>query len=40
MDVIQSGFGDIIGKYSTLDDWLLLELVNRERFCRYVYDPV
>lgn len=40
MDMIQSGFGDIIGKYSALNDWLLSELVNGERLCRYVYDLV
>lgn len=40
MDMIQSGFGDIIGKYSALNDWLLSQLVNGERLCRYVYDLV
>ena len=40
MDMIQSGFGDIIGKYSALNDWLLSELVNGESLCRYVYDLV
>ncbi len=40
MDMIQSGFGDIIGKYSALNDWLLSELVNGEHLCQYVYDLV
>lgn len=40
MEMIQSGFGDIIGKYSALNDWLLSELVNAEPLCRYVYDLV
>ena len=40
IDMIQSGFGDIIGKYSALNDWLLSELVNGEHLCRYVYDLV
>ena len=38
MDMIKSGFGDIIGKYSALCDWKLSELVNGEYMCGYVYD--
>ncbi|MDD6159888.1 MAG: sn-glycerol-1-phosphate dehydrogenase [Oscillospiraceae bacterium] len=38
MRMIQSGFGDIIGKYSALNDWKLAALVNGEYFCDYVYD--
>ena len=40
MRMIQSGFGDIIGKYSALNDWKLAALVNGEYFCQYVYDLV
>lgn len=38
MDMIKSGFGDIIGKYSALNDWKLSALVNGEYLCKYVYD--
>lgn len=37
MDMIKSGFGDIIGKYSALNDWKLSALVNGEYMCEYVY---
>lgn len=37
-EMIQSGYGDIIGKLSCLNDWRLAALVNNEYFCRYVYD--
>ena len=38
IEMIRSGFGDIIGKYSALCDWKLSELVNGEYMCKYVYD--
>jgi glycerol-1-phosphate dehydrogenase [NAD(P)+] len=38
MDMIKSGFGDIIGKYSALNDWKLSALINGEYLCQYVYD--
>ena len=38
MDMIKSGFGDIIGKYSALNDWKLSALINGEYMCKYVYD--
>lgn len=38
MDMIQSGYGDILGKYSCLNDWKLGRVVNDEYFCQYVYD--
>ncbi len=38
MDLIKSGYGDIIGKYSCLNDWKLSTTVNGEYFCEYVYD--
>ncbi len=37
MDMIKSGYGDIIGKYSSLNDWKLARAVNDEYFCDYVY---
>ena len=40
MRMIQSGFGDIIGKYSALNDWKLAKAVNGEHFCPYVYQLV
>ncbi len=38
MDMIRSGYGDIIGKYSALNDWKLSHLINDEYICEYVYD--
>lgn len=38
MDMIKSGYGDIIGKYSALNDWKLSHIVNGEYICDYVYD--
>lgn len=38
MDMIQSGYGDIIGKYSCLNDWKLSQIVNDEYFCPHVHD--
>ena len=35
-DMIQSGYGDIIGKYSCLNDWKLANIVNDEYMCEYV----
>ncbi|MBE6667504.1 MAG: sn-glycerol-1-phosphate dehydrogenase [Ruminococcaceae bacterium] len=37
-DMIQSGYGDIIGKYSCLNDWKLASVVNGEYLCEYVMD--
>ncbi len=37
-DMIQAGYGDIIGKYSALNDWKLSKVVNGEYFCDYIYD--
>lgn len=33
MDMIRAGYGDIIGKYSCLNDWKLASLVNGEYIC-------
>lgn len=38
MDMLQAGYGDIIGKYSCLNDWKLSALINDEYFCQKVYD--
>ena len=38
MEMIQSGYGDIIGKLSCLNDRRLAAAVNNEYFCQYVYD--
>ncbi len=38
MEMIKSGYGDIIGKFSALNDWKLSACVNNEYFCKYIYD--
>ena len=38
MEMIKAGYGDIIGKYSALNDWELSRVVNEEYFCKYIYD--
>ncbi len=38
MDMIKAGYGDILGKYSCLNDWKLAKVVRDEYFCDYVYD--
>lgn len=40
MNMIRSGYGDIIGKYSCLNDWKLAKLIRGEYFCQSVYDTV
>ncbi len=35
--MIQSGYGDIIGKFSALNDWLLAKLIINEYFCPFIY---
>ena len=40
MDMIRAGYGDIIGKYSALNDWQLSHLINDEYFCQEIYDLV
>ncbi len=37
MELIQAGYGDILGKYSCLNDWKLSHAVNNEYFCDTVY---
>lgn len=38
MDMIRSGYGDILGKYSCLNDWKLSQVILDEYFCEEVYD--
>lgn len=38
MEMIKSGYGDIVGKYSALCDWKLSAAVTGEYFCQYIYD--
>ncbi len=38
MDMIRSGYGDILGKFSCLNDWKLSHIVNGEYYCDYVAD--
>lgn len=38
MEMIKAGYGDIIGKFSALNDWKLSNLVNGEPLCQYIYD--
>lgn len=40
LDMIRAGYGDIIGKYSSLCDWELAHLVRGEHLCRPIYDLV
>ena len=40
MEMIKAGYGDIIGKYSSLCDWELAHLVCGEHFCKPIYDLV
>ena len=39
-DMIRSGYGDIVGKYSCLNDWKLAHLLLDEYFCEDVYNTV
>ena len=38
MDLIQSGYGDILGKFSCLNDWKLGHVINDEYICEYVWN--
>ena len=38
MEMIKAGYGDIIGKYSALNDWEISRIINGEYFCQYIYD--
>ena len=36
LDMIRAGFGDMVGKYSAINDWKLGKMVNDEYYCDYV----
>ena len=38
LDMLRAGYGDILGKYSCLNDWKLSALINGEYYCQRVYD--
>ncbi len=38
LEMLQAGYGDIIGKYSCLNDWKLSTAIYDEYFCQTVYD--
>lgn len=38
MEMIQAGYGDIVGKFSALNDWKLSRIINGEYFCQEIYD--
>ena len=40
LDMIRAGYGDIIGKYSSLNDWKLAAMINGEHFCPEIYNLV
>ena len=40
MAMIRAGYGDVIGKYSALNDWKLSHLVNGEYFCPWICGEV
>ena len=40
MDMIRAGYGDIIGKFSCLNDWKLAAYIRGEYFCQTVYNLV
>lgn len=37
-EMIKAGYGDIVGKFSALNDWKLSRAVNGEYYCDYIYD--
>ena len=40
LDMIRAGYGDIVGKYSSLNDWRLSRLMRGEYFCPEIHDLV
>jgi glycerol-1-phosphate dehydrogenase [NAD(P)+] len=38
IEMIKAGYGDIVGKFSCLNDWLLSAFINKEYFCKKIYD--
>ncbi len=40
LPMLQSGIGDLVGKYSCLNDWRISAVINGEPFCQDIYDMV
>jgi len=40
IDMIRAGFGDVMGKYSAINDWKLSRLINDEYYCDFVSELV
>ncbi len=40
IELIRAGVGDILGKFSCLNDWLLSKEIKGEYFCKEIYDRV
>ncbi len=40
MEMIRAGYGDIVGKFSALNDWKLSRVVADEYFCQRIYDLI
>ena len=40
MDMILAGLGDVIGKYTSLCDWKLGQIINNEYYCDFIVDMV
>ncbi len=38
IEMLKAGYGDIIGKFSALNDWKLSHCINNEYFCQYIYN--
>ncbi len=38
VNMIKAGYGDIVGKFSALNDWKLSLIVNGEYYCPFIYD--
>ncbi len=38
IDMIKAGYGDIIGKFSALNDWKISHCINGEYFCDWIYN--
>lgn len=38
MEMLQAGYGDIVGKFSALNDWKLSRIIKDEYFCQEIYD--
>ncbi len=38
MDMIKAGYGDVIGKYSALNDWKISNIITGEYLCPFIYN--